>query len=52
MPIDLSTACERGNLKAVRAALTRGEDVNSKNDYGCTPLMYAVIYKKKNSVEN
>ena len=48
MPTDLWKAW--GNLKAVRAALTRGEDVNSKNDYGCTPLMYAVIYKKKNSV--
>ena len=50
MPITLRMACERGNLEAARAALTRGEDVNSKNDYGCTPLMYAVIYKKKNSV--
>ena len=49
MPIDLRSACKRGNLEAVRAALTRGEDVNRK-DRGCTPLMYAVMYKKNSTV--
>ena len=38
-------ACLRGDLKAVRAALTRGEDVNSKDDYDFTPLMRAVMNK-------
>ena len=51
MPIDLSTACERGNLEAVRAALTRGEDVNSKDDItNWTPLMNAVMEKKNSTV--
>ena len=55
MPIDwdwsevLRIACTGGNLEAVRAALTRGEDVNSKNYLDCTPLMRVVI-EKKNSI--
>ena len=49
MPLDLHTACFRGNLEAVRAALTRGEDVNRK-DRGCTPLMNAVLHKKNSTV--
>ena len=47
MPTDLWKAW--GNLKAVRAALTRGEDVNRKDDDGSTPLMWAV-FEKKNSI--
>ena len=49
MPTDLWTACYRGYLEAARAALTRGEDVNSK-DRGCTPLMRAVSSKKNSTV--
>ena len=50
MPIDLRSACKRGNLEAVRAALTRGEDVNSKDVRGWTPLMRAVRLKKNSIV--
>ena len=34
--------CMIGNLAEVRAALARGEDVNSKDSYGSTALMWAV----------
>ena len=47
MPTDLWKAW--GNLKAVRAALTRGEDVNSKDVGGGTPLRWAVV-NKENSI--
>ena len=51
MPISLGMACGTGNLKAARAALTRGEDVNSKDDItSWTPLMNAVMEKKNSTV--
>ena len=31
--------CEKGDLEGVKAALQRGEDVNSKDDFGWTGLM-------------
>ena len=50
MPIGLRTACIMADLEAARAALTRGEDVNSKNDLGWTPLRWAVVNKKNSFV--
>ena len=52
MPIDLFTACYRGDLKAVRAALNRGEDVNSKDDLlDKTPLTFAARYNGNSTVK-
>ena len=41
--------CREGKLAEVRAALARGEDVNSKDSYGQTALMLAV-WKNHNSI--
>ena len=41
--------CQEGKLAEVRAALARGEDVNSKDSIGWTALMCAVL-KKHNSI--
>ena len=41
--------CEQGNLAGVRAALARGEDVNSKDGNNTTGLMWAVK-QKHNSI--
>ena len=47
---DLWLLCKVGNLKEVRAALARGEDVNSKDDvYSSTGLMWAVE-RQRNSI--
>ena len=35
--------CKKGDLKEVKAALQRGDDVNTKDKYGCTGLIWAVI---------
>jgi ankyrin repeat protein len=37
----LMEACRRGDLEAVRALIAEGADVNSANQNGTTPLMYA-----------
>lgn len=39
----LLTAVENGNLKEVRIALTEGADVNAKDSFKRTALMYAAI---------
>ena len=41
--------CYDGKLDEVRSALARGEDVNDKNSWGSTALMWAVR-KKHNSI--
>ena len=41
--------CVDGKLDEVRSALARGEDVNDKNPYGQTALMFAV-QEKHNSI--
>jgi len=40
--MSLIKSCKDGNLKGVKAALQSGNDVNSKDEYGCTGLMYAL----------
>ena len=41
--------CMDGKLDEVRSALARGEDVNDKDSYGWTALMFAVS-RKHNSI--
>ena len=43
--------CKDGNLAKVRAALARGEDVNSKNSVGSTALIWAVMNKHNSIVK-
>ena len=40
---DLWKLCKEGKLTDVRSLLACGKDVNSKNSYGETALMYAVM---------
>ena len=42
--------CMQGELAEVRAALSRGEDVNSKNNFNQTGLMLAVMIPNRNSI--
>jgi ankyrin repeat protein len=37
----LLNACKDGNLEKVKQLLEKGADVNAKNKYGGTALMYA-----------
>ena len=48
----LHQLCRDGNLVEVRAALARGGDVNDKNSFGTTALMWAVINKHNSIVEH
>ena len=43
--------CEDGKLDEVRSALARGEDVNDKNSWGSTALMWAVRNKHNSIVK-
>ena len=43
--------CYDGKLAEVRAALARGEDVNSKDSNGNTALMHAVVYNHNSIVK-
>ena len=43
--------CEQGDIVGVRAALARGEDVNSKDAYNDTGLMCAVMGKHNELVK-
>ena len=43
--------CKKGDLEGVKAALQRGEDVNTKDDAGRTGLMWAVIYNHNSVVD-
>ena len=43
--------CRDGKLAELRAALARGEDVNSKNSYGRTAMMHAVEIKHNSIVK-
>src|SRR5215831_18743631 len=38
---DLFAAARRGDTAAVKALLDKGVDVNTKNDYGATAIIYA-----------
>ena len=42
--------CEQGKLAEVRAALTRGEDVNGRSRYNVTGLMLAAMFKHNSIV--
>jgi len=42
--------CKDGDLERVKAALQRGEDVNTKGEYGSTGLMQAVSWKHNSVV--
>jgi len=48
--MSLIKLCKYGVLEGVKAALQRGDDVNTKDEYGQTGLMKAVIYTQYNSV--
>jgi len=41
--MSLVELCEEGDLEGVKAALKSGADVNTKDDYGSTGLMWAMI---------
>ncbi len=42
VPLPLLHECVlRGDMQRVKAALTRGADVNARNEYGATPLFFA-----------
>ena len=43
--------CRDGKLDEVRSALARGEDVNDKDSYGQTALMWAVIWSHNSIVK-
>ena len=43
--------CRDGKLAEVRSSLARGEDVNSKDSCGSTPLMWAVRNKHNSIVK-
>ena len=47
--MSLIELCKKGDLEGVKAALKSGADVNTKDENGCTGLIWAVI-KKHNSV--
>jgi len=42
--------CKKGNLEGVKAALQSGADVNTKDKFGMTGLMWAIQYPHGNSV--
>ena len=46
---ELYQLCQEGKLAEARAALARGEDVNNKDSFGRTALMWAV-FRKHNSI--
>ena len=48
---DLWKLCKEGKLAEVRSLLACGKDVNSKNSYGETALMYAVMYNHNSIVK-
>jgi ankyrin repeat protein len=41
---DIFQSIRRGDLPGMRVALQKGEDVNSRDAEGSTPLMYAALY--------
>ena len=49
--MSLVELCKRGNLEGVKAALQRGADVNTRNEYGWTGLMLAVYYNHNSVVD-
>ena len=48
LPMEL---CKGGDLEGVKAALQNGADVNSKDEYGWTGLMWEVSEKHNSVVE-
>ena len=49
--INLWKLCHDGKLDEVRSALARGEDVNDKDSWGTTALMYAVLGRHNSIVK-
>ena len=47
----LMLASISGDLKAIKAALAKGEDINGTNQTGDTPLMYAALAGEPNIVQ-
>ena len=41
--VDIWTAAEQGDIKAVKQHLAAGTDVNAKDKNGRTPLLYAAL---------
>ena len=48
---DLVELCKMGELEGVKAALTNGSDVNSKDEYGRTGLIWALQNNNNSVVE-
>merc|ERR1712037_991273 len=48
--MSLDDFSEEENLECVKDALQRGDDVNTKDEYGKTELIYAVIYQHNSVV--
>ncbi len=49
--VDIWTAAEQGDIKAVKQHLDAGTDLNAKDEWGTTPLHYAAIEGHKEVVE-
>ena len=49
--MSLIELCKNGDLEGVKVALENGADVNSKNEYGQTGLMWMVHYNHNPVVE-
>ena len=49
--MSLVELCEKGDLEGVKAALQRGDDVNTKVEHGWTGLMWAVVKNHNSLVE-
>lgn len=49
--IKLIQAVQDGNLEAVQKYLAAGMDVNTKDGYGATPLLYAAEYGRNDVAE-
>ncbi|MBQ2125793.1 MAG: ankyrin repeat domain-containing protein, partial [Spirochaetales bacterium] len=47
---DFFKLCESGTFKEVQAAIRTGVNVNSRNEYGVTPLMFAVEHNEDREV--
>lgn len=45
---ELCDAVQNGNVKQVKALLAAGVPVDSKNEYGNTPLKFAIMWGRKN----
>ncbi|MFW2403208.1 MAG: ankyrin repeat domain-containing protein [Gammaproteobacteria bacterium] len=49
--MSMASAIGKGDIDTVRLMLRRGVPLNEPDDYGCTPLMYAAEYGKRDIFE-